>query len=243
VATVEPHGVASALVRVRTDVGRFVRENSLSLCFGGLFLLALSGQAMAGHRAYNAERVDHGTQAVSLGAYVASSHFGEALIENWQSEFLQFALLILATIWLVQRGSNESKRPAEAGVESKRKQRIGYASRADSPTWARVGGVRTWVYSNSLFITMAALFAASWLVQSLAGWREFNDAQRAHQGSPIGWTGYLGNADFWEKTLQNWQSEFLAVGVLAVFSIYLRQRGSIQSKPVGAPHEETGTSG
>jgi hypothetical protein len=112
-----------------------------------------------------------------------------------------------------------------------------------SPRWAKVSGWRRWIYENSLLITMTALFFATWLAQSLNSWRVFNDEQRAHSEVPVSWGAYLLTADFWEQTLQNWQSEFLAVGVMVVFTIYLRQRGSPESKPVGAPHDETGTSG
>jgi hypothetical protein len=98
-------------------------------------------------------------------------------------------------------------------------------------------------YANSFLIVMTTIFLLSWLVQSLTGWNEFNDEQRLHDETTVPWLTYLGRADFWEKTLQNWQSEFLAVGTMAVFTIYLRQRGSPESKPVGAPHDETGSSG
>ena len=102
---------------------------------------------------------------------------------------------------------------------------------------------RTRIYENSLLLAMTAIFFATWFAQSLNNWREFNDEARQHGGHAVGWTGYLGNADFWERTLENWQSEFLAVGTMVVFTIYLRQRGSPESKPVGAPHDETASSG
>jgi hypothetical protein len=224
--------------RLRT----FLRENSLSLFFAALFLACVVGQSFAGQSAYNAEQRQHGATPVSYFDYVASSHFGQAVLENWQSEFLQFAVFILATIWLVQKGSTESKKLEDAGPETKRQQRIGYASGDESPRFARTDDWRTWLYSNSLLIAMVAIFFASWTVQSLTGWRQFNEEQLEHGGDPITWPSYVGNAELWESTLQNWQSEFLAIGVMAVFTIYLRQRGSEQSKPVGAPHEETGSS-
>jgi hypothetical protein len=164
-------------------------------------------------------------------------------MENWQSEFLQFSLFIAATIWLVQKGSNESKVLKDAGLEPKTQQQIGRNATGDSPRWAWLDDWRTRIYENSLLLAMTAIFFATWLAQSLNNWREFNDDARQHGGQAIAWTSYLGNADFWERTLQNWQSEFLAVGTIVVFTIYLRQRGSPESKPVGAPHEETGSSG
>ena len=226
--------------RLRT----FLRENSLSLFFAAIFLAALVlGQSFAGQRAYNAEQLEHGAAAISYWDYVSSSHFGQAVLENWQSEFLQFAVFILATVWLVQKGSTESKKLEDAGAESKQQQRIGYAAGKDSPRWARTDDWRTWLYGNSLLLAMTVVFLASWTVQSLTGWRHFNEEQLEHGGELISWPNYIGNAEFWESTLQNWQSEFLAIGVMAVFTIYLRQRGSEQSKPVGAPHDETASSG
>jgi hypothetical protein len=222
---------------------RFLFENSLSVFFLTLFLAALMGQSVAGQHAYNAEQAAHGSKPVSWIDYVFSTNFGGAVLENWQSEFLQFTLFILATIWLVQRGSNESKRLEDAGLETKSKQRIGSAASTRSPLWAKVDDWRTRIYEHSLVITMTAIFFASWAVQSLNNWRQFNDEQLAHDESTISWVSYLVNPDFWERTLENWQSEFLAVGTLAVFTIYLRQRGSPESKPVGAPHDETASSG
>ncbi len=222
---------------------RWVREQSLSLVFLALFVVALAGQSVAGQRTYNAEQLAHDGEPIGYTRYLVSSHFGEAVIENWQSEWLQFIVFTMATIWLIQKGSNESKQPGEAGLESDQKQKVrGYAD-AESPAWAKVDGVRRRIYENSFLIVMAAIFLASWFVQSLTGWNEFNDEQRQHDKPAVAWATYLARADFWEKTLQNWQSEFLAVGTMAVFTIYLRQRGSPESKPVGAPHDETGTSG
>ncbi len=222
---------------------RFLRENSLSIFFGMLFLAALGGQSAAGQRAFNAEQLEHGEEPVSWTRYLFTSDFGQAVLENWQSEFLQFTTFIFATVWLLQKGSNESKELDQAGRESDQKQRVkGYAPE-NAPAWAKVEGFRLWLYSNSLLLATTALFLASWLVQSFTGWTTFNDEQAAHGNATVGWTTYIVNPRFWEETLQNWQSEFLAVGVMVVFTIYLRQRGSAESKPVGAPHDETAASG
>jgi hypothetical protein len=222
---------------------RFARENGLSLFFLALFLVTLAGQSFAGQHAFNAEQVAHGEPTVSWARYLVSSDFGGAVMENWQSEFLQFTFFILATVWLVQKGSPESKQLDQAGPESKQKQKLeGYAP-DDGPRWAKVTGWRTWLYQNSLLLAMALIFVATWVAQSLANWTQFNQEQTAHDEAPVSWGDYLLRADFWERTLQNWQSEFLAVGTMAVFTIYLRQRGSAESKPVGAPHDETGSSG
>jgi hypothetical protein len=228
---------------------RALRNNGLGLFFLVIFLAALAGQAVAGHAAYNEEETSHAAllheqpQTISLGRYVTSASFARAVAENWQSEYLQFAVFILAGVYLIQRGSTESKTPDAAGPESDREQQIGRHADEDTPLWARAGRWRTAVYGHSLLLVMGAIFVGSWLVQSVAGWSEYNDQQADHRQPAIGWVSYLRSADFWEATLQNWQSEFLAVGSIAVFSIYLRQRGSSQSKPVGAAHGETATEG
>jgi hypothetical protein len=224
-------------------MGRWVKEQSLSLFFLLLFFATLAGHSWAGQRAYNAEQLAHDSEPLSWSRYVFSSHFGEAVIENWQSEWLQFLVFAMATIWFLQKGSNESKELDQAGPESDQRQRVrGYAEER-SPAWAKVDGLRRRIYENSFLIVMAVIFFASWFVQSLTAWNEFNDEQRQHGESTVSWLTYLDRADFWEKTLQNWQSEFLAVGTMVVFTIYLRQRGSPESKPVGAPHDETASSG
>jgi hypothetical protein len=222
---------------------RFLFENGLSLFFGGIFLAALVGQSFAGQHAFNAEQLEHGSGAVSWIDYVLSPEFGGKVLENWQSEFLQFTLFILATVWLVQKGSNESKQLDSVGLESDQKQRLGGFAPSNAPRWAKVRGLRRVVYENSLVLAMTVLFLLMWLGQSLNNWREFNAEQREHGGAIVSWPSYLIEPEFWDNTLQNWQSEFLAVGTMAVFTIYLRQRGSPESKPVGAPHEETGSSG
>jgi uncharacterized protein DUF6766 len=224
-------------------VRQFVRHNSLSLFFFAIFVGALVGQALAGHGVFNQEQLAHGGEPISLGRYLTSSHFGQAVMENWQSEYLQFMLMMLATVWLLQRGSPESKEIGQEGRESNREQKIGEHAEPRSPRWARAGGWRTAIYSNSLLIVMAVVFFGSWFAQSVTGWNVYNSDQSDHGEPRVSWLGYLGSSEFWENTFQNWQSEFLAVGSFAVLTIYLRQRGSPESKPVGAPHHKTGTEG
>jgi hypothetical protein len=221
----------------------FIRHNSLSLFFLALFLGALVGQAIAGHGVFNQEQLAHGGDPISFGRYLTSSQFGQAVMENWQSEYLQFMLMMLATVWLLQRGSPESKELEKQGQESDREQKIGEHADRNSPRWAKVGGWRTAIYSNSLLITMVAIFLGSWFSQSVTGWNVYNDDQADHGEPKVSWLGYIGSSEFWESTFQNWQSEFLAVGSFAVLAIYLRQRGSPESKPVGAPHHKTGVEG
>jgi hypothetical protein len=224
-------------------VRKFLREQSLSIFFLVIFLAALVGQSIAGHNLYNEDQLTHGESAISYGSYLASSSFGQAVTENWQSEYLQFTLMMLATVWLLQRGSPESKELHRAGRESDEEQRVGRHASGESPFWARAGGIRERGYSNSLLIVMTTVFFASWFAQSVTGWTQFNSEQSAHHEATVSWGQYLGSSDFWESTLQNWQSEFLAVGSFAVFAVFLRQRGSPESKPVGAPRDATGVEG
>ncbi len=221
----------------------FLRANALSLVFGALFLVTLVGQALAGAADFNAQQVANGLEPVSLAAYLTSSSFGVDVMENWQSEYLQFFLYILATVWLVQRGSSESKKPGEEGTESDKDQKIGRHADEDSPAWARIGGWRTAVFARSLGLLMGVLFLLTWAASSVAGWAAYNSDQLGQREDPVSYLGYLGAPDFWNRSFQNWQSEMLAVGSMAVFSVYLRQRGSPESKPVGAPHAVTGQTG
>jgi membrane protein implicated in regulation of membrane protease activity len=218
-------------------VKRFVKENSLSLFFLTIFLLALVGQAISGHNLYNEEQLAHGESTIGFWRYLSTSNFGQAVMENWQSEYLQFALFALATVWLLQKGSPESKELDKAGTESDKDQMVGRHAREGSPRWARVGGLRTAIYSNSLIIVMALVFFASWFAQSVTGMSNYNQEQHDHGAPGLSWWGYVGSSDFWQATFQNWQSEFLAVGSFVILAVYLRQRGSPESKPVGAPTE------
>ena len=222
---------------------RFVRENGLGIAFGTLFLGTLVVQALVGHADFNADQAAHHGDPIGLWRYVTSSSFGVDVLENWQSEYLQFTLYIVATVWLLQKGSPESKELDQAGGESDRDQKLGEYATADSPRWARVGGLRTRLYSNSLLIVMGTIFLLSWLGQSITGRVAYNAEQFDHQQAALGWPQYVATPDFWNRTLQNWQSEFLAIGSMAVLAIFLRQRGSPESKPVGAPHTATATEG
>ena len=220
-----------------------LREHSLSLVFGAIFLAALVGQALVGHSAFNHDAIAHGGAAISLGRYVTSSSFAVDVMENWQSEYLQFTLFILATVWLVQRGSTESKPPGREGVESDEEQKVGEHAQPDSPAWAKAGGLKTAIYANSLLMVMATIWVLTWFAQLVTGRVDYNAEQFDHHEAALSLWQYAGTSDFWDRTLQNWQSEFLAIASMVVFSIWLRQRGSTQSKPVGEPHASTGAEG
>jgi hypothetical protein len=223
---------------------RALKHNGLSIAFGILFLATLVGQSIAGWQDFNSQQAANGLGQLTWARYVTSTDFAVDVTENWQSEFLQFWLYLMATVWLLQRGSPESKELDKAGPESDEDQLVGPYATEESPVSARrPSGVRLRLYSNSLGYVMGALFLGSWLVQSIAGWAAYDEERLRQLQEPIGWPAYLTHADFWNRTLQNWQSEFLAVGTLAVLAIFLRQRGSSQSKPVGAPHSATGVEG
>jgi hypothetical protein len=222
---------------------RFVHDNGLTLAFALLFVLSLVGQALSGVAEYNSQAVADGVDQISLLSYLGTSDFAVDVAENWQSEYLQFLLYIFLTVWLIQRGSPESKEPGEEGPESDKDQEVGEHARPDSPAWAKRPGWRLALYSRSLGLVMGALFLASWAGQWIAGRSAYNEEQLRQLEAPVSLAGYLASADFWNRTTQNWQSEMLAVASMVALSIYLRQRGSPESKPVGAAHADTGVEG
>jgi hypothetical protein len=220
---------------------RALRDNSLSLVFGLLLLATLGGQSLVGLASYNQEATTDGLAQISWARYVTSSSFGVDVAENWQSEYLQFTLYILLTVWLVQRGSSESKKPEESGFGSDSEERVGQFAEPDSPKAALAGGRVTKLYSASLTLVMATIFLLSWAAQAVAGHVAYNEHRFRDLLDPVTLGDYVANPDFWDRTLQNWQSELLAVGSMAIFAVFLRQRGSPESKKVGAPHSETGS--
>jgi hypothetical protein len=225
------------------ELRRFLRDNGLAFTFGVLFLLALVGQAFAGNADFNNRQIATGGAPIGLWEYVLSSDYAVNVAENWQSEYLQFLLFVMLTVWLVQRGSPESKPLSQIGPESDKDQQLGQHVTPQSPPWARAGGWRTAVFSNSLGLMMGVLFVLSWLAQAVAGWAAHNAEQLVDLEDTVSLGGYVMSADFWNRSLQNWQSEFLAVGSMVILSVYLRQRGSPESKPVGAAHGVTNESG
>ena len=222
---------------------RVVGNNALSLVFGLFFLASLVGQGWAGWAQFNDQQRAEGLGEIGLAEYLMSADFAVDVAENWQSEYLQFLVFIVLAMWLVQKGSTESKQPGEEGLETDEEQKVGDHTQPDSPAWAQAGGWRTWTLSWSLTLLMAAIFLASWGTQWVAGWAAYNETRLQNLQDPVTLVAYLGGPDFWARTLQNWQSEFLAVGSMIVLSVFLRQRGSPQSKPVGEPHATTAAEG
>ena len=216
-----------------------LRDNSLSIVFGLLLLVTLAAQALVGLVGYNDAARTAGLAEIDLWRYVTSSSFAVDVAENWQSEYLQFTLYILLTVWLVQRGSSESKPPNDIGAGTDEAQRVGRFAEPDAPTPVKRGGWWLGTYSVSLTVVMGSIFLLSWAAQAVAGRVAFNEERLRDLLDPMSFASYVVSPDFWGRTFQNWQSELLAVGSMAIFSVFLRQRGSPESKPVGAPHEET----
>jgi hypothetical protein len=218
----------------------FVRNNSLAIVALAVFLMIwLGGQTVSGMRTYNEEQRDHHEATVSFGAYLTTAHFGEATFENWESEFLQMGAYVALTVWLVQRGSAESK-PPEDGDEPVDEDPEGHRRDRDAPWPVRRGGVALSLYKNSLVIAFFVLFFLSWWLHAVTGAHEFSSEQEAHGGSRVTTAGYVRTSQFWFESFQNWQSEFLAVAVIVGASVYLRERGSAESKPVAEAHHATG---
>jgi hypothetical protein len=213
---------------------RFLRENSLSLVLLTLFAVSMLGQALAGWHSYNEGRNLHHAPGVTLRSYLTSGAFVSATFENWESEFLQMGALVLLTVYLRQKGSPESKKLDEVEDEDPA------APDPAAPWPVRKGGVVLWLYAHSLSTALFLLFGVSFALHALgSAWQASEDAAR-HGNVPVGLVENLGGAEFWFESLQNWQSEFLSVAVLALLGIYLRERGSPESKPVAAPHAATG---
>ncbi len=220
-------------------MSRQLRDNSLALVFGALLLIVLAAQALVGLAGYNQAARTDGLAQIDLWRYLTSSSFAVDVAENWQSEYLQFTLYILLTVWLVQRGSSESKPPEQAGLGEDSDEQIGDFAQDGAPALVRRGGWWTTLYSWSLTAVMAVVFLASWLAQAFTGRVAYNEERMRDLLDPLTLGEYIGSPDFWGRTFQNWQSELLAVGSMAIFAVYLRQRGSPESKKVGAAHHAT----
>jgi hypothetical protein len=221
-------------------MSKILRNNGLSIVLTLLFLLFLVGQAAAGMYEYNDERQEHGQPTVDFAGYLNTSHFVEATMENWESEFFQMFFFVVLTACLYQKGSAESKDPdkkEEPVDRDPRKTR----KKKDAPWPVRKGGLTLTLYEYSLSLAFLLLFLISFTLHAVSGAREYNQSEREHgRYEQVTTVGYMGTSRFWFESFQNWQSEFLAVGAMVVLSIFLRQRGSPESKPVDSPHSETG---
>jgi hypothetical protein len=214
----------------------FLRNNSLSICFLLLFIGALAGQIIFGFQEHNKELIEDGSTAINLSAYFFSGHFVQATFENWESEFLQMALFVVFTIFLMQKGSSESK---DLDIEEE-VDREPSPNRKDAPWPVKKGGWILAVYKHSLTIVLLLLFIASFIAHFYGSLKDENE-QLSLKGLPMeSVSDYIGDSRFWFESFQNWQSEFLSVFAIVMLSVYLRQIGSSQSKPVDAPHMETG---
>jgi hypothetical protein len=217
---------------------RFLRDNGLSITLFVLFLISLIGQALTGWHAHAEELRIHELPSVGLLSYLASGHFISAVFENWESEFLQMAMYVILTIFLFQKGASESKKPDDDNPEDESPS--AHRGDPDAPWPVHRGGLLLKLYSHSLSIALVALFLASFWLHLAGSTSRMNEEALMHQQPMKTIVGTLADAEFWYESFQNWQSEFLSIGVLLVLGIYLRERGSPESKPVAAPHAATG---
>lgn len=226
--------------RSRGTMRRFFRENGLSVVLLSLFLVFWVGQGVAGHREHNSGLRDHGRPELSMTAYLRSAHFWEATTENWESEFFQMYGYVILTVFLYQKGSSESKKPGEPEPVD-RDPSAGH-KRRNVPWPVRRGGWILKLYQNSLSLAFLLFFLISISLHALSGAMVYNQDQTMHgQPEHLSFLQYATTSRFWFESFQNWQSEFLAIAAMVILSIFLRQRGSPESKPVDAPHSQTGT--
>jgi hypothetical protein len=214
-----------------------LRDNGLSIVLLAIFVLLLFGQAWTGRFEFNREQREHGKAPVSFGEYLGTAHFFEATFENWESEFLQMAVYVIFTVFLFQRGSAESKDPDETEEVDEDPWKHRHEKMVPGPV--RRGGWRLKLYSHSLSLALFVLFLVSWIGHGLAGFTELNQDNAEHGEAPLSFGQFLISSRLWFESLQNWQSEFLAVASLVILSIWLREKGSPESKPVASPHRRT----
>ncbi|MGN6292910.1 MAG: DUF6766 family protein [Chitinophagaceae bacterium] len=217
---------------------KWIKNNGLSLAFIVLFILALAGQILTGFKEHNKEREEEGQPGISMSQYLRSGHFLQATFENWESEFLQMALFVVLTISLRQKGSSESKKCDGEGEDEV--DREPSPNRPGAPWPVRKGGWILRIYKHSLTIALLILFICSFIIHLYGSFKDENE-QLEIKGLPEESLGtYITQSRFWFESFQNWQSEFLSVFAIVILSVFLRQKGSPQSKPVDAPNEETG---
>jgi Domain of unknown function (DUF6766) len=218
---------------------RFVRDQGLAITMFAVFAVTLVGLALTGWNNYNAEQIEHSIATVSLAEYLTTPSFGEAIFENWESEFLQMGAYVLLTAFLFSRGSSESKDPDGDAPQDADPRAANTRKRVPWPV--RQGGIVLVLYEHSLTLALFGIFAASFVLHAVTGAGEYSEELLTHGGQAVSPLEYVATARFWFESFQNWQSEFLAVGALIVLSIVLRERGSPESKPVAASHGTTGS--
>jgi len=216
---------------------KWLRNNSLSFVFLFLFLFSMVGQSITGLKQYNEEMQEKGGQQLPMTSYLSSGHFIEATFENWESEFLQMALFVVLTMFLYQKGSSESKDPDKEEEEVDREPN---PKKKGAPWPVKKGGFILALYKHSLSIALFVLFLLSFFAHFYGSLKHYNQEQMLKGLSAETAGEYIGNSKFWFESFQNWQSEFLSVFAIVILSIFLRQKGSPQSKPVDAPDFETG---
>lgn len=220
-------------------MSRWLRDNGLTLTLLALFGVSIVGQALTGWKVENEERQLHQLSALAFPAYLAGGQFLSAVFENWESEFLQMWAFVMLTAYLFQRGSPESKDPDKASPQDRDPKAD--RDKSDAPWPVRTGGAPATLYAHSLGIILAALFLASFILHWLNSARNAADDALMHGEAAPGLLAYLGAPEFWFESFQNWQSEFLSTAILIVLGIFLREKGSPESKPVGDPHSKTGS--
>jgi hypothetical protein len=222
-------------------MNNFWRNNGLSVVVVGLFLLFWAGQSVVGWYDYNEEQRQHREPTVTFAKYLGTGHFMEATFENWESEFLQMGFYVYLTTFLFQKGSSESKDPEKPGEDPVDCEPD--PNKKDAPGPVKKGGFLLKLYENSLALTFLALFLFSFAMHAIGGAREYSEEQIQFGQKPVSVWEFMGTSSFWFQSLQNWQSEFLAVAAIVIFTIWLRQKGSPESKPVDAAHAATGSGG
>lgn len=214
----------------------WLKNNSLSLVFLTLFLITFVGQAITGLKQHNEEMVDEGGQPIEMSSYLTSGHFLQSTFENWESEFLQMALFLILSMFLYQKGSAESKDPDKEEDVDKEPD----PKKKGAPWPVKKGGVALAIYRHSLCYSLSLLFLLSFLLHWYGSLKDHNEEQVLKNKPTATAIEYLSNSRFWFESFQNWESEFLSIFAIVVLSIFLREQGSPQSKPVDAPHMETG---
>jgi hypothetical protein len=218
---------------------RIFRNNGLSIVMGLFFVVFLFGQYITGFRQHNDDQLEHGQPTINFVEYFGTNHFLEATMENWESEFLQMFAFVVFTTFLYQKGSAESKDPRKGEAADRDPHKA--ENKKNTPWPIRKGGWILKVYENSLSLAFLILFIISFLLHAVGGAGEYNQEQSEHgKTQPVSIVEYMGTSRFWFESMQNWQSEFLSVGSMVVLTIFLRQRGSPESKPVDSPHHQTG---